>query len=113
MSEKAKAILGYFIWIAAVIFLVQPDTDKKTKFHCAQSIVIWISTIALNLGISFINGILRAITGIGILGLLGTAVYIAGVVFTIMGVVKASKEEEDPELPVVGGLTKSIMGKFI
>ena len=36
-------------------------------------------------------------------------VYIIGI---IMGIVKANKEE-DPELPVVGGIAKSIFGKKI
>ena len=42
MSEKAKAILGYFIWIVALAFLLQSDTDHKTKIHNAQAITITI-----------------------------------------------------------------------
>ena len=43
MNEKTKAIIGYIIPIAAVIFLVQKETDSKTKFHNAQTIVIVIA----------------------------------------------------------------------
>ena len=41
MNEKTKAIVGYIVPLCAIIFFVQKETDKKTKFHCAQEIVIF------------------------------------------------------------------------
>lgn len=112
MSEKAKAILGYFIWIAALIFLYQNDTDHKTKVHNAQAITIAIASFAISMIISILNSIISAITGIGLLGLITYPVYIAAIVFEIMGIVKAANDD-DPELPLVGNIAKSIFGKKI
>ena len=112
MSEKAKAILGYFIWIVALAFLLQSDTDHKTKIHNAQAITITIASFAVAIIISIFSNIINAITGIGIFSLLTFLVYIAGFVFAIMGIVKAANDE-DPELPFIGNITKSIFGKMI
>ena len=112
MSEKAKAILGYFIWIVALVFLLQNDTEHKTKIHNAQAITIAMASFAVAIIISILNSIISAITGIGLLGLLTYPVYIACFVFEIMGIVKAANDE-DPELPLIGNIAKSIFGKMI
>ena len=105
MNEKTKAIIGYIIPIAAIIFLAQKETPKNTKFHCAQSIVILIAYIIL----SIMLGVIAGITGNGLISKLA---YIAWIVFVILGIVKANNEE-NPELPLVGDIAKSIFGKAI
>ena len=86
-NDKTKAIVSYIIFI------------------CAQSIVIAIGYILL----SFILGFISGLTGIGILSSLA---YVAYIVFIILGIVKANNGE-NPELPVVGELAKSIFKKQI
>lgn len=105
MNEKTKSILAYiFGWIGGLIVLFAiKDSTRDTKFHAAQSIVIsvgyWLITIAyrfIPITIPFFSTILWGLY----------------IVIIIMGIIKANKEEE-PELPVVGGITKSIFGKKI
>lgn len=105
MNEKSKAIIAYiFGWIGGLIVLfAMKDNEKNTKFHAAQAITIsagyfLISTIYSYAPIS-IPFFSTALWGVYIIGI-------------IMGIVKANKEE-DPELPVVGGIAKSIFGKKI
>ncbi len=104
-NEKIKSIVGYIVFICALIFLFQKENSKDVKFHCAQSIVIFIGYIIL----SFILGFLSGLTGIGFLSILP---YIAYIIFIILGIVKANNGE-NPELPVVGNIAKSIFGKQI
>ena len=99
MNEKTKAIIGYIIPIAAVIFLVQKETDSKTKFHNAQTIVIFIAYLIL----SFVTGFIAGLTGIGFISWLAYAFYL---VFIILGIVKANSDDA-PELPLIGDITKS------
>ena len=105
MNEKTKAIVGYIVPLVAIIFFVQKETDKKTKFHCAQEIVIFVAYLIL----SFITGFIARLTGIGFISWFAYAFYVA---FVVMGIVKANSDGE-PELPVVGDITKSIFGKAL
>ena len=105
MSEKAKSIMAYLLgWIGGLIVLfAMKDNERNTKFHAAQAIVLSggyfiLSTVYgyLPFNIPFFTTALWAI-------------YIIGI---IMGIAKANKEE-DPELPGIGGVAKSIFGKQI
>lgn len=104
-NDKTKSIVGYIVFICALIFLFQKENSRDVKFHCAQSIVIFIGYII----ISFILGFISGITGIGFISSLA---YIAYIIFIILGIVKANNGE-NPELPVVGNIAKSIFGKQI
>ena len=105
MSEKGKAILAYiFTWIGGLIVLFgMKDNEKNTKIHAAQAIVIGI-------GYMLIYAIYRFIPVY--IPFFSTVVYGLYIVLVIIGIVKANKGE-DPELPVVGGIAKSIFGKKI
>ena len=105
MSEKAKSTLAYlFGWLGGLIVLLGlKNNERNTKFHAAQSIVISVGYFLINLIyrnmpiiIPFFNTILWALYLIAI----------------IVGIVKANKDE-DPELPIVGQITKSLFGKKI
>lgn len=105
MSEKGKAILAYiFTWIGGLIVLYgMKDSERNTRMHAAQAIV-------LGLGYTVI---LFAYNLIPInIPFLSTILYGLYIVCIVIGIVKACKEE-DPELPVVGGIAKSIFGKKI
>lgn len=105
MSEKAKSIIAYiFGWIGGLVVLfAMKDNEKNTKFHAAQS-------ITLSVGYFLVSVIYRYIPfTIPFFSTALWAIYIIGIV---MGISKANKEE-DPELPFIGGITKSIFGKKI
>ena len=79
------------------------DNERNTRFHAAQA-------ITLSAGYFLISMVYRYIPfTIPFFSTALWAVYIIGI---IMGIAKANKEE-DPELPVIGGLAKSIFGKQI
>ena len=105
MSEKAKSILAYvFGWIGGLIVLfAMKDNEKNTKFHAAQAVVLSVGYFLINTLYGFLPLTIP---------FFGTALWTVYIIGIIMGIVKANKEE-DPELPVIGGIAKSIFGKKI
>lgn len=105
MSEKAKAIMAYlFGWIGGLIVLFAvKDNERNTRFHASQSIVISVGYFLITLIYRYIPIIIPFFS---------TALWVIYIIAIIMGISKANKEE-DPELPVVGGVAKSIFGKKI
>lgn len=105
MSEKGKSIIAYiFGWIGGLIVLFAiKDNEKNTKFHAAQAITLSVGYFVISLVYRYIP------IRIPFFSTALWAIYIIGI---IMGIVKANKEE-NPELPVIGGIAKSIFGKKI
>ena len=105
MTEKGKAILAYvFTWIGGLIVLYgMKDNEKNTKFHAAQAIIIGI-------GYMIIYAIYQIIPVY--IPFFSTIIYGLYIVLVIIGISKANKED-DPELPVVGKIAKSVFGKKI
>lgn len=105
MTEKGKSILAYiFTWIGGLIVLYgMKDNEKNTKLHAAQAIVIGIGYMVIVAVYRFVPIKIPFFS---------TIMYGLYAVLVILGIVKANNEE-DPELPVVGGIAKSIFGKKI
>ena len=105
MNEKTKGIVAYiFSWFGGLIVLFgMKDNTKNTKMHAAQAIVIGVGYFIISIVYSFLPITIPFFTTI-----------ISGLywVLIIMGIIKANKEE-DPELPVVGNIAKSIFSKKI
>lgn len=105
MSEKGKSIISYvFGWVGGLIVLFGiKDNEKNTKFHAAQAIVLSVAYMLISIVYRYIP-----IT----IPFFSTALWAIYIIGIIIGIVKANKEE-DPELPVIGGIAKSIFGKKI
>ncbi len=105
MNEKGKAILAYiFTWVGGLIVLFGvKDNEKNTKIHAAQAIVI-------GLGYMILVVVYRIIPVY--IPFFSTILYGLYAVCIIIGIVKVSKDD-NPELPVVGDIAKSIFGKKI
>ena len=105
MSEKAKAILAYLLgWIGGLIVLfAMKDNEKNTRFHAAQAIVLSAGYFIIDLVYGYLPFTIP---------FFGTALWAVYIVGIVMGIAKANKEE-DPELPVIGGVAKSIFSKQI
>ena len=105
MSEKGKCILAYvFTWIGGLIVLYgMKDNEKNTKLHAAQAIVIGLGYMVILMA--------YRILPINI-PLFSTLLYGLYAFLIIIGIVK-SYNEEDPELPVVGQIAKSLFSNKI
>ena len=86
MNAKVTGIVAYIGWIGWIIAFLAGDKEGA-KFHLNQALVLNIA--------SLISGVLSFIP------VVGWVISIAILVFWIMGIVAAIKEEEK-ELPIIG-----------
>ena len=105
MTEKGKAIIAYvFGWIGGLIVLVGlKDSTRDTKFHAAQAIVASAGYMLITIAYSILPIYIP---------FLSTALWILYLLIVVFGIIKATKEE-NPEIPVIGSIAKSIFGKVI
>lgn len=106
MDEKGKGIIAYvFGLIGGLIVLLafKKDNNKKTTIHACQSITISIAVLAVNIAYNLIPFTIP---------MFSTVVWALQVVLIVLGIVRVVKDE-DPELPVIGGIAKSLFSKAI
>lgn len=103
MTDKAKGVLCYiFGWLGGLIFILQKESSQTVKLHAAQAITASVGYMVL----SFVSGFLP-------IPFLSNIVSILYLLIIIFGIVKVCQENQDPEIPVIGQLAKSIFGKMI
>ena len=102
MNEKGKAIISYiFGWVGGLIVLYgMKDNTRETNIHAAQAIV---SSVLIE-GIAIISMFTFVIV---IIPFLPIILSVLSILITIFGIIKAVNEEE-PELPILGDMAKSI-----
>lgn len=105
MSEKGKSIFAYVLtWLGGLIVLYgMKDSEKNTKIHAAQAIVIGFGYMIIAAAYRFIP------VTIPFFSKILNGLYL---VVIVLGIIKANKGE-DPELPGIGKIAKSIFGKKI
>ena len=105
MDEKGKGIISYIFGLVGsliVLFAIKGN-NKRTVTHACQSIVLSVAYYAVYAIYSIIPFYIP---------FLSTIIFALYVVVGVMGIMNVVKLE-NPELPVVGGITKSIFGKMI
>ena len=103
MSDKAKGVICYlFGWLGGLIFILQKDSSQTVKLHAAQAITASVGYIILNI----LSGFLP-------IPFLSSIISILYLVIVIFGIVKVCQENQDPEIPVIGNIAKSIFDKVI
>ena len=96
MSKKATGIVAYISIIGWIIAFLAGDKEGA-KFHLNQALVVDVAMIIFNI----VAGILRIVPVVG--ALISLVISIALLVFWIMGLVAAIKEEEK-EIPLLGAI---------
>ncbi|HSQ21724.1 MAG TPA: DUF4870 domain-containing protein [Coriobacteriia bacterium] len=99
-TGKILAAVGYLVGIVALIaILIEPYKNERfVRHHAVQALGIWVGWIAISI-----------ISAIPVIGWIISAVgWIALLVFSIMGAVKAFQGEMW-EMPVVHGLVKQFI----
>lgn len=96
MSKKATGIVAYISIIGWIIAFLAGDKEGA-KFHLNQALVVDVTMIIFNI----VAGILRIVPVVG--AIISLVISIALLVFWIMGLVYAIKEEEK-EIPLLGAI---------
>jgi uncharacterized membrane protein len=102
MDKKTAALLSYLLtWVTGIIFLFVGKNDPDVKYHAAQSIVFFGSLAVLNL----IIGIVANINGLGVIGFVGSLIWLVEIVGWIYCLYKAwTGNGARFEIPIVGGV---------
>lgn len=103
MTDKTKGVLCYiFGWLGGLIFILQKESSQTIKLHAAQAIVASVGYIILNIVASYLP-----------IPFISSILSILYLVIVIFGIVKVCQEGQEPEIPVIGQIAKSIFGKVI
>ncbi len=105
MDDKGKGIISYiFGWLGGLIVLLAfKDNNKKTTFHACQAITASVGFI-----------VIRSVYGMIpiYIPFFSTVLWALNIVVLVLGITKVLNND-NPEIPVIGDLTKSIFGKTI
>ena len=126
LDGNVAAALGYPIGIIAIISLIMEKENRFVKFHAIQSILLYVSLLAIWIALIVISIILGVI-GLaasaagsaggalsGIIGLLWTLIMLVlglgALIAIIMGAVKAYGGNYY-KLPIIGNMAEKIVNK--
>lgn len=104
-NEKTKSVLAYiFGLIGGLIVLMMKGSEKRTKICAAQSITIALIYYIVRVAYGFIP------FNIPFFDYIVSGLYL---VASIIGIVKACNDNEEPEISGIGEIAKSLFKKQI
>lgn len=104
-NEKTKSVLAYiFGLIGGLIVLMMKGSEKRTKICAAQSITISLIYYIVRVAYAFIP------FNILFFDYIVSGLYLVAI---IIGIVKACNDNEEPEMPGIGEIAKSLFKKQI
>ena len=104
-NEKTKSVLAYiFGLIGGLIVLMMKGSEKRTKICAAQSITIALIYYIVRVAYGFIP------FKIPFFDYIVSGLYL---VASIIGIVKACNDNEEPEISGIGEIAKSLFKKQI
>lgn len=107
LDANITALIGYIIWIVALIEVIIEKENKFARFHAFQALFYWAAVLIVYIGLIFIMAFLAFISGTlaSLLSLLiflfGLAV-LGGVIFLAV----KSYQGETVKLPVIGEMAE-------
>lgn len=112
LDGNLAALLGYIIWIVALISVLMEKENRFVKFHAIQSLLLHATAIIVFIVLVIfltIMGIVLAMAGLGALGailwLLYMVVVVAYIGTLIYAAVKAYSGVEF-KLPIIGAMAE-------
>jgi uncharacterized membrane protein len=112
IDGNLAALLGYIIWIVALISLIMEKENRFVKFHAIQSLLLHAAAIIVFIALIIlltVLGIALAFAGLGALGgilwLLYMVVVVGYIAALIFAAVKAYGGVEF-KLPVIGNMAE-------
>jgi uncharacterized membrane protein len=111
IEENVEGALCYvFGWLTGIIFYILEKDNKFVRFHAMQSIITFLALTVISVVLMFISFALMFIPYIGwIIGMFLWLIYfllsIAGLIFWIIGIIKAFQGEKY-KFPVFGNMAE-------
>jgi len=123
LDANITALLGYLIWIVALIALIMEKENKFVRFHTIQSL-LYHATIIVVMIVLVIIGIFLGILGMaagstgsaigGILGALVSLVWLVIILAYLAGLIYAAVQAYGGKwfkLPIVGNMAEKFANK--
>jgi uncharacterized membrane protein len=99
-SGKNAAIVSYITligWLIAYFGMYKDNKTALSTYHLRQSLLLHLTFIVINIALTIVVRITLSLT----IANLGWLVYVAYIVFVVLGVISANNEEKKP-LPLLG-----------
>lgn len=123
LDANLTALLGYLIWIIALIVLFMEKENKFVRFHAIQSLLYHAVLLVVGLALAIV-GIILGIVGIaagqaggaigGILGGLISLVWLVVIIAYLAGLIYAAVQAYGNKyfkLPIVGNMAEKFANK--
>ena len=112
IDGNLAALLGYLIWVVALISVIMEKENRFVKFHAIQSLLLHAAAVIVFIALVIlltILGIMLAFAGLGPLAALLWLLYMVVVVAYIAALIFAAVKAYggvDFKLPVIGGMAE-------
>jgi uncharacterized membrane protein len=110
LQENVAGLLAYAVgFITGIIFFL---IDKRpwVKWQAAQSMVVFGGLFVIQIGLTFMGGMIGGIVGFGIVSILHLAVGLVSFILWILLMVKAYQHETF-RVPIAAGIADGLAGK--
>lgn len=112
IDGNLAALLGYIIWIVALISVIMEKENRFVKFHAIQSLLLHAGAIIVFIALVIILtilGIMLAVAGLGALGAILWLLYMVVVVAYVGALIYAAVQAYngvDFKLPIIGNMAE-------
>ncbi|MGQ0540374.1 MAG: DUF4870 domain-containing protein [Blastocatellia bacterium] len=107
LDGNVTALIGYIIWIVALILIFIEKDNKFVRFHAFQSVLFGVTFIVIFVALAIVTGVLAFVSGTlaTLFSLLYILVWLAALGGIILLCVK-SFQGQMFKLPVIGDLAE-------
>ncbi|HSQ23512.1 MAG TPA: DUF4870 domain-containing protein [Pyrinomonadaceae bacterium] len=112
IDGNLAALLGYIIWIVALISVIMEKENRFVKFHAIQSLLLNAAAVIVFIALMIlltILGIMLAFAGLGALGAILWLLYMVVVVGYIAALIYAAVKAYggvEFKLPIIGNMAE-------
>jgi uncharacterized membrane protein len=107
LDGNVTALLGYIIWIVALVVVLIEKENKFVRFHAVQALLYWAAVIVLAIALSIVTTILSFVSYLlaSIFSLLFMVLWLGVLIGLIVLAVK-SFQGQMFKLPVIGDMAE-------
>lgn len=107
LDANVTALIGYIIWIVALIVIFIEKDNKFVRFHAFQSVLYSVGIFVVFIALSIISTVLAFVSGTlaGLFSLLFLVVWLGAIVGIILLAVK-SYQGQMFKLPIIGDMAE-------
>ncbi|MCB1023832.1 MAG: DUF4870 domain-containing protein [Acidobacteria bacterium] len=112
LDGNITALIGYIIWIVALVLIFIEKDNKFVRFHAFQSVFFGLAMMVVIVVLSIFTGILSAVSGTlaGLFSLVFLLVWLGAIVGLIYLCIKAFQGQM-AKLPIIGNIAENMANK--